>query len=246
MTPEDAAARENLTENADSPLESPSELLADLLKFDNDGGQVRDVDSLFFPFGQQFPETARWCLSALKNLTRPQQDGSVCQILIDTGVVPIILRYITVGGNPLNAVHEYKRDSSEHHGSESSSSDTPTPVDPTQRYVCMAREGKSRLSPCLNLCRFVVPSEEPSNDPSMWDSHSMQDSALSIAMNLAATASSRSYVRDIHGIRILTHIAESRDRALTANRDYSIEEIKQLEFQCMKAVSLHDQQVNIT
>lgn len=74
----------------------------------------------------------------------------------------------------------------------------------------------------------------------MWDSHSMQDAALSIAMNLAASASSRGYVRDIHGIRILTHIAESRDRALTANRDYSIEEIKQLEFQCMKAVSLRD------
>jgi hypothetical protein len=65
----------------------------------------------------------------------------------------------------------------------------------------------------------------------------MQDAALSIAMNLAATAESRSYVRNIDAIPILTHIAESRDRALTASRDYSIEEVKQLEFQCMKAVS---------
>ncbi len=120
-------------EDDDASLKPPGDLLTALMEFDELDSQ--SVESQLFPFRQQFPETARWCLSALKNLTRPQEDGSVCQILIDTGVVPLIFRYITIGVSPLHTIHACKRDSSDDNGggSQSSSCDTPSPTDPVNR-----------------------------------------------------------------------------------------------------------------
>mmetsp|Transcript_27195 Transcript_27195/g.39825 ORF Transcript_27195/g.39825 Transcript_27195/m.39825 type:complete len:870 (-) Transcript_27195:277-2886(-) len=46
---------------------------------------------------QIYPETARWCLSAIKNLTRPTSSQQACTTLMETGVVPLILKLITVG-----------------------------------------------------------------------------------------------------------------------------------------------------
>lgn len=44
-----------------------------------------------------YPETARWCLCALKNLTRPCKDGGAAvRELIHTGIVPFLLRNVAV------------------------------------------------------------------------------------------------------------------------------------------------------
>jgi hypothetical protein len=76
------------------------------------------------PSKQLFPETARWCLSALKNLTRPGKDLTAAPTdLIESGVVPLILQFITIAdGSKLEATQKY--------GSNSPSLETPTPLDP--------------------------------------------------------------------------------------------------------------------
>ena len=44
---------------------------------------------------QVYPETARWCLAALKNLTRPSSPHS-SQSVVDTGVLPLIMGIINI------------------------------------------------------------------------------------------------------------------------------------------------------
>jgi len=61
--------------------------------------ELKKSDSMFAYFNtsnQQFPETARWCLCAIKNLTRPSKDPLAAHAVIDTGVVPLILRIVIV------------------------------------------------------------------------------------------------------------------------------------------------------
>jgi hypothetical protein len=58
---------------------------------------IRGRDLLLLPEGQVYPETARWCLAALKNLTRPPAMLG-CQKLISSEILPLILRIITLGG----------------------------------------------------------------------------------------------------------------------------------------------------
>jgi hypothetical protein len=44
-----------------------------------------------------FPETTRWCLSALRNLTKSTtRNGEVAHILIQSSILPLILQFITV------------------------------------------------------------------------------------------------------------------------------------------------------
>jgi hypothetical protein len=66
---------------------------------------TRGPDLLLLPDGQVYPETARWCLAALKNLTRPPSTLG-CEKLIASGILPLILQIITLGGSastPLSA-----------------------------------------------------------------------------------------------------------------------------------------------
>uniref|UniRef100_A0A7S1FVN5 Protein HGH1 homolog n=1 Tax=Corethron hystrix TaxID=216773 RepID=A0A7S1FVN5_9STRA len=58
----------------------------------NDGAHQISFD----PAVQVFPETARWCLCALKNLTRPSRDTYAASAIIESGIVPLIFRAITV------------------------------------------------------------------------------------------------------------------------------------------------------
>jgi hypothetical protein len=48
------------------------------------------------PSQHLFPETSRWCLSALRNLTRPNKNGEAAHILIRSSVLSLILQFITV------------------------------------------------------------------------------------------------------------------------------------------------------
>jgi len=58
----------------------------------NDGAHQISFD----PKSQLFSETARWCLCALKNLTRPSRDTFAASAIVESGIVPLIFRAITV------------------------------------------------------------------------------------------------------------------------------------------------------
>lgn len=45
---------------------------------------------------QLFPETVRWCLCILKNLTRPHSDIKIADIVFRSGIVPFLLQCITL------------------------------------------------------------------------------------------------------------------------------------------------------
>ena len=57
---------------------------------------VRGQEDFLLPENHVYPETARWCMAALKNLTRPPATtGS--ETLLASGVVPLIMQIITIG-----------------------------------------------------------------------------------------------------------------------------------------------------
>ena len=182
---------------------------------------------------QLFPETARWCLTALKNLTRPSEDATVATALVSSGIVPLILEYICIsattrigeyGGNRKSvqaggATKSSQSIRGENSSSQSSSEGSPSPVDPLQHCV------------------------EFTNAPCTWDSNSMQDAALFVITNLAANPSSRQYVKEADGVSVLTFITKYRTLHLgSASPSADIEdgltkdERSQEAFQCIKAV----------
>jgi hypothetical protein len=71
-----------------------------------------------------------------------------------------------------------------------------------------------------------------SNSPTNWDSNSMQDAALFVIMNLAASETSREAVREMDGVQILTLITEHRQNNPI---QLTFDEGKLLDFQCLKA-----------
>jgi hypothetical protein len=149
------------------------------------------------PSEHLFPDTARWCLSVLKNLTRPCKDVTALTDLIESGVVPLILQFITIAdGSKLEATQN--RDSN------SSSPETPTTSDP--------------------------------NAPYAWEFNSMQDCALFIVMNLAASPSSRAYANEIDAASTLSCITKYGIQK-SDKQELTVEITRQQEYQCMKAVS---------
>ena len=74
----------------------PRELLhgtLDQLQHIRSNNQQRDTNSeLNDP---QFLETARWCLCALKNLTRPSKDLLAAHSVMDAGIVPLLLQIVS-------------------------------------------------------------------------------------------------------------------------------------------------------
>ena len=67
----------------------------------------------------------------------------------------------------------------------------------------------------------------------MWETNSIQDAALFVIVNLAASPASRPYLRELDAVKQLSSIAEYPEE----NWDLSENEAKQLGFQCLKAVS---------
>lgn len=97
----------------------------------------------FHPDKQIFPETARWCLSALKNLTRPSRDSKVAKAVSAAGIIPLILRIISVGAPSqyddinVNSNSDLARDlrmseqqMTKNNDSMSTTESTPTPITP--------------------------------------------------------------------------------------------------------------------
>lgn len=218
---EDLTARDDM-----SPVEKLSMLMAEdhRLRPDERSSSFQSGKSLIKKecikdMSQQcFPETARWCLAAVKNLTRPCKDAAAAHVLIKSGILSLILHYITIpkeilGGNPkLN-------DSIAYGSSPSSSSDNTPMADP--------------LDTSLDTSIDIY-----DNAPPDWDSNSVQDAALHIILNLAACPVSRDYVFEADAVTVLSAIAKfptlGRDNETNA-------QISQKEYQCLKAVSTQKQ-----
>jgi hypothetical protein len=56
---------------------------------------MRGKDLLLSPDDLVYAETARWCLAALKNLTRPASSSVACLTLQESGILPLIMQMIT-------------------------------------------------------------------------------------------------------------------------------------------------------
>jgi hypothetical protein len=183
---------------------TPAELLASLLAEDdrhmrNASGRFNSATnrrSVPDPSQQLFSDTARWSLCAIKNLTRPSKYLSTTHALINTGILPLILRFVTI---------EIENKSV----NKSMSHDSYTPPDPD------APAEKTRFT----------------NAPSTWNSHTSQDAALFIIINLAAVPSARDDVREVDAVNLLSRITEFEGR----RGKEPVEESEVLEFQRLKA-----------
>jgi hypothetical protein len=72
------------------------------------------------------------------------------------------------------------------------------------------------------------------SNPAHWHSNSVQDAALFVIMNIAATPSSLEALRRMGGIWFLSRIRAFGKKELA---EISVDEAKQLDLQCLKAVS---------
>lgn len=174
---------DELTSQTGNP---PKDMLAMLMAEDQRLRNATNTESMSFPSGaitdpcrQCFPETARWCLSAMKNLTRPCNDSSTAHVLITSGIFSLIRQYILI---PKETTEAQKQDMS----APSSSSDSTSMADP-------------------NDAEYAAPSL--SSTPSMWSTTSIQDAALYIVLNLASCTDSRDYVVETGTIDALCAIA---------------------------------------
>lgn len=113
-TPEEHGARSSLTNDAHAHAGGrdlpPRDVLAAAMMADT---QLRGAagTACFQPSRQIFPETARWCLSALKNLTRPSSPNvAIANAVVDSGILPLVLRIVGVG-RPDDAHHHHDESS---------------------------------------------------------------------------------------------------------------------------------------
>lgn len=189
FTQEEYDVRHPLTVADENAQYKPSHLLAAIMEEDMrlrpalselDYNRYLGHEPLIDPAHYLYPETARWCLSALKHLSRPSTKDAA-NILVKTGIMNLIMRFVSV------------------------------------RSTDTENEG------------------EFTNAPTGWQSNSIQDAALFVVMNLAATKASRDYIRELDGVHLLTCITDHNKRVRREMTDS--DEQRQLEFQRLKAVS---------
>lgn len=205
LTQEEYDVRQPLTVADEHAHYTPGELLAVVMEEDfRLRPALGELDAnhylgshgvLIDPAQQIFPETARWCLSALKNLSRPSKDPTAANGLVKTGILILIMRFITIAST-VDSENTYENTN---HGPES-------------------------------LHHF-------DNAPTRWHSNSIQDSALYVVMNLAATKASRDYLRELNTINLLTCITDYNKPMRRELYGELTDEQRQLEFQRLKAVS---------
>lgn len=111
LTQVEYATRSHLLEDGDGSngvVRTPGERLSALIAFDQQEllkrHETRSASSYCWPTmnnkDHMFPDTARWCVCAMQNLTRPSNDATnnpAAFALIHTGIVPYLLRCIKVG-----------------------------------------------------------------------------------------------------------------------------------------------------
>ena len=79
------------------------------------GGNGNDVNADQLPFSSNIahPETAKWCMCGMKNLSRPSRDPVAAKMLIQSGVLHAVLRVLQVGsGSMRQASNDFHKFSS--------------------------------------------------------------------------------------------------------------------------------------
>jgi len=186
--------------------------------------------ALFDSNNLMYAETARWCLCALKNLTRPSKDPLAAHALMDTAIVPLILKAVAVGS-----------------GSGSSDGATDVNVNGSAAASTADKEddgpfgGDSCGAPCGGWDQNEgIGSENVNpnvtNDPSTWDANSLQDAALFTLLNMSAIPAARPYLRELDSTKPLAQIIKAATTRLGSGSVTADEQKqKQLAFQCLKA-----------
>ena len=175
-------------------------------------------DQRLRPFSKQtivpgkllFPETAKWCLSAIHNLTKTGGSGGkndVGERLIKSGGLTLILQFVTVlastGGGGRG--RRLKRS----HGSSTLSTILETtPID----------------------CGYQ-------NQPFDWSVQSSQDIALSIILIICETPNLRDHMDTVHTIEVLSAIADYPFLLEHNNWIIRLDQKLQVDLSCFKAVS---------
>jgi hypothetical protein len=155
-----------------------------------------------------FPDTSRWCLCAIKNLTKAgtaHLEQEAADILIKSGCLTIILQYITIpvsmggGGGGL----DHKR-------------------------------GSLSLSTILE----AAPVEGVyQNQPFNWSSQSGQHIALSIILNICESSNSREHIDVQNTINVLSAIVKYPSVLKDNDLDVEFDQKQQMDLYCFKAVS---------
>lgn len=241
-TPEEHDARKPLPIGNENGTFPPRKLLAAAMLEDqrhhqpmNDFGYDNEQNELFDPSKQLFPETARWCLCALKNLTRPSKDPLVAQTMIGTGIVPLILRIITIGsraGLQSQTGSQTPADSNLLLTNSSSRTQSPSPADPlfpqkTEVSTLSKTHGTDQTS--------TDPIQGCLNNPSTWDANSIQDAALFTILNMAAIPTARIYLHENDAVQILLLIADYGSAMHVSHTPTPAAQMKQRQFQSLKA-----------
>ena len=224
---------------------------------------------------QMYPETAKWCLTALRNLTKPcHHDATAAHAMIKSGIFSLVVQCITtIGGTNRDSTGINTILNSGTIGAELAvarigalemkeppppSLETKTATQP----ICIASHGKEvtgETNHSLSDTGAVVKGDfsinqdakqkqqdstkppllvvPPTNSPYLWESNSIQDTALSIVLNLSATCSSREYMYEPHIVKVLTLIAEyPRVMGKSDSHKISRKETETMNFQSLKAV----------
>ncbi len=225
------------------------------------------------PTKQMYPETAKWCLSALRNLGKPcHGDATAAHVLIKSGVFSLVVQCITTLGS--NTTMNTLLNSGFHTrvarmGAEQLKGPLSTNIGISSALVAIPKRQESIDTNFLSAsyCSQNVPrpfsdtgavvqggdeskpereSKRPisslgpfANSPDTWESNSMQDAALSIVLNLAASCNSREYMYEPHVVKVLTMIAEYPTLLGKSMRNNLNEkDFETMTFQALKAVSM--------
>jgi len=117
FTQEEYDARQPLSVPNENDQYTPSFLLSSIMQedmrtrpalgeldYNNASSYYHSHEFLVDPAHMLYPETARWCLSALKNLSRPCKDSAAAHTIVKSGIVHLIMRFVSIGG-PVDSVN---------------------------------------------------------------------------------------------------------------------------------------------
>jgi len=183
------------------------------------------ISAPFNPDAIAFPETARWALCGMKNLTRPSRDPIAAHALVQSGVLHMILRVLTIGsGSQRQASNEFHMFSSNEYKGIN--------IKQQNQWRNQNRRQQSRD----DEDGYGYDSESR-NDPYTWDSNSMQDAALYVLMNFAITPGTRPHVKNDHVARMLALVARYSSSPPPQGLENGLKDGKerQKNLQCLKA-----------
>jgi hypothetical protein len=212
---------------------------------------------------QLHPETAKWCLSALRNLTKPDNlDATAAHVLIKSGIFSLVIQCITTLGTTTTS------QSCSHMGVMPLEASLPPPLFPPSKLAFAGEhhnvdqkhiDNNDFLSATygripsrnVNIHPQNVPNTTTSlltkmiptsNSPYSWESNSVQDVALSIVWNLSASSTSREYMNEPLIVKVLLMIAEypilvARNKKRKHAPNLTQKEHETMNYQALRAVS---------